>query len=117
MSWLPILYSAILVLIVAVVAVLVQLFRAFGNVNKLIRDTHKEILPSLIRLQITVEEVNKDLAKVNQITQSVQEATEKVNTTIKLAQEVVSSPLIKTISFLAGAKGVLEKLKKRGVNL
>jgi len=115
MDWLPILYSAILVLTVVFTGVLVQIFRAVGNINKLIKDAHKEILPSLTRLQITIEEVNKDLANVNQIAQSVQEITEKANKTFKLAQEAVSSPLIKAISFSVGARDALDKLLRRKV--
>lgn len=113
MNWTPMIEVAIILLIVFIIGVLVQLFRVLGSLNRFIKDTREEIIPSLNSLRSTIEAVNNELSRVDEIVGSVQEVTEKVSSTTKVAQEIVSSPLIKIASFSFGAKKALGSLFKR----
>jgi len=52
---------------------------------------------------------------VDDIVESVQEVTDKISSTTRIAQEAISSPLIKIASYSFGARKALKSfLKKKG---
>lgn len=104
---------ALIVLVAAVVIALFFLIKLFMKLSSFINDVQKEIIPSLHMLQNTVEEVNGELAKMDSIMASVQGVTDKVNSTTKIAQEVISSPLIKFASFTYGAQRAVGRFLKK----
>ena len=65
----------------------------------------------LDKLQVTVDEVSQELAKVNDATESVQKAASRINAISGLLQETVSSPLIKVASYGAGLTGALKSFR------
>ncbi len=113
MDWTNVLEIAIVLLIVFVSGVLLQLFRVLGSINKLIKEMRQEIIPSLNSLRTTIDAVNNELSRFDEIVGSVQEVTDKVSSTTRVAQEIISSPLIKIASFSFGAKKALSSLFKR----
>lgn len=112
MNLIPIVNGSIVLMILFIIAVLVQVVRLLNSVNNFVKDTHKEVVPSLNKLQTTIDEINSELARVDTIVQSVQDVTEKVSTTTKVAQEALSSPLIKLAGFSTGIKKTLDSLMK-----
>lgn len=113
-GWAAIIAAGALVLLIAfIIPILLQARKTLATVNDFIESTEKEILPTLHKMQRTVEEVNEELAKVNETTASVQSAVSKVDNIARLAQEVVSSPLIKAASWSAGLQGAVRSFLKR----
>ncbi len=94
------------------VYVLIQLSKTLGSINELIKDVNKQVPSLLEKLQITIDEVNSELGQVGEIVKSVEEISDKVNTTTNVVQEIISSPLIKLASFSAGAKKAISTLIK-----
>lgn len=105
----------IVLIILAAAGALALVFLAlmFANVSRFIKEVRTEIIPSLHLLQETIEEVNGELAKIDSIMASVQGVTDKVNSTTKVAQDIISSPLIKLASFSFGAQKAIGRLIKR----
>lgn len=116
MDWGVVLNIALVVLVIFGIAILAQLFRMLGSLNNLVKSINKEVSPLLTKLQTTIDDVNSELERVDEIVASVAEVSEKVQVTTRIAQEVISSPLIKLASFSAGTKKALASLigRKRG---
>lgn len=101
------------VLIILGVAVLVQVTRLIANVNRTLADLDRELVPTLQKLQRTLDEVGGELDRVRGVVETVEEVGEKVSNTARLAQELISSPLIKAAGFGAGARRVIDTLRGR----
>ncbi|MDI6821412.1 MAG: DUF948 domain-containing protein [Actinomycetota bacterium] len=104
------------VLFIFIISVLIQLSRTLRRVNILLEDVRKEITPFLSKLNTTVDEVNSELARVDEIAKTIQEVSERVTITSKLMQEILSPSLIKLASISAGARKAIGTLigGKRG---
>lgn len=113
MNWYIVLYVALTILALIVSAVLLQLWKTLNSLNALIMDVRSEALPLLSGLKMTLDQVNNELETVDDIVSSVQEVSDKVNATTIVAQEIISSPLIKLAGFSAGVKKALSTLAKR----
>ena len=66
----------------------------------------------MAKLQITVDEVNSELARVDKIVESAENLSQTVDSTTKVAQEIISSPLIKLAALSAGIKKAFGTLSK-----
>lgn len=104
---------AIILLIAATILMLLFLVRLISGISRFVNEARTEIMPSLHKLQDTIEEVNGELAKVDLIMQSVQGVTDKVSATTKVAQEVISSPLIKIASYSFGAQKAIGRFLRK----
>ncbi len=104
---------AFIVLVGFIVPILLKLRKTVENVNSFIASTEKEIIPTLNKLQTTIEEINQELSKVNQATASLQAATARIDTISNLVQEVVSSPLIRMASYSAGVSSAVRTFVKK----
>ena len=100
-------------LIVLGVAALVQLSRLIVNVNRMLADLDKELIPTLVKLQTTMDEVSEELDRVRGVAGMIEDVGDKVAKTARLAQEVISSPLIKAAGLGAGARKVYDTLRGR----
>lgn len=103
---------AIAVLTVFICIVAFQLSRTLGSLNHLIKDIDEEVTPMIAKLQVTVDEVNSELERVDEIVESAQNLSRKVDTTTKVAQEIIASPLIKLAALSAGIKKAVGSLTK-----
>lgn len=117
MNWYLVIYAILTILAIVLVffisSVLLQLSRTLNSLNELIIDVKAEVTPLLTELQTTLDQVNDELSTVDDIVRSMQEVSDKVNATTTVAQEVISSPLIKIASFSAGAKKAISSLAKK----
>lgn len=114
MNW-PLILNAALVLAVVALAVffimvLIQLTKTLSSINEFVKEINRDIPPLLTKLQTTIDEVNDELGRVDEIVQTVQEVSEKVSVTTSVAQEIISSPLIKVASISAGARKAIDTL-------
>ncbi|MDI6891842.1 MAG: DUF948 domain-containing protein [Actinomycetota bacterium] len=92
------------------VVVLIQLSRTLRSINALVKDFNREIIPIFSKLQSTVDEVNTELARVDEIVKAVQEASDKVNATAEVARQLISPSLIKLASLSTGVKKAVTTL-------
>ena len=100
-------------IIVLGIAALIQVSRLIVNVNRMLADLDKELIPTLRKLQATLDEVGEELERTRGVVALIEDVGEKVSKTARLAQEVISSPLIKAAGFGAGARKVYDTLRGR----
>lgn len=101
-AWKVALAFLLVVISVALVYVLVRAGRVLQRVEKLVEDLDTELVPVLQRASTTVDEVNAELGKVNDITASVAEMTERVDAATRAVENAVSSPAKKAAAFTSG---------------
>lgn len=100
----------VVVLAVFIVLVLIELFKTLRSVNNLIKDLGKEIIPTLLKLQESLDQINNELSKVSGVIEAVEDISDKVNVITRLTQEVLSPSLIKLAGIKEGAKTIFSKL-------
>ncbi len=117
MNWSTVLNTIIVLAIVTLIgfisSVLVQLFRTLGSINQIVKDVNEEVVPMAEKLQLTIDEVNTELSRVDGIVKSAEGVSRKVDATTKVAQEIISSPLIKVAALSAGVKKAFGALVKK----
>ncbi len=69
--------------------------------------------PFFVKVNGTLDKVNGELARVEDTISTVREVSERIQITMRIAQDIVSSPLIKVASFSTGTKEALKKLISR----
>lgn len=72
------------------------------EVSTMLADMTKEFVPILSRLQTTVDEVNSELGKIDEITGSVVHVTGAIENTTSAVQSAISAPVKKVAGFSAG---------------
>jgi uncharacterized protein YoxC len=90
---------------------LVKLGRVFDETSSAIRELSDNVTPLLEEATTTVSETNKQLARVDAITSSVEEATGNVSALVALFAATVGGPLIKIAGFSAGVRAALIGLR------
>lgn len=68
----------------------------------MLHDVNQEFVPILSRVQTTVDEVNSELGKVDEITGSVVAVTDKIETTASAVQSAIEVPVKKMAGLSAG---------------
>lgn len=101
------------ILIILGVAALIQLTRLIRDVSRMVGELDRELVPTLLKLQVTLDEVSGELDRIRGVVATVEDVGDKVSKTARLAQEVISSPLIKAAGFGAGARKVFDTLRGR----
>jgi hypothetical protein len=81
---------------------LLRLAGTFSQATVMIHDVNEEAVPILNRLQTTVDEVNSELDKVNQITDTAVAATDKAGNTASAVQSAIRMPVRKIGGVAAG---------------
>ena len=91
---------------------LLKLGRVFDETSSAIRDLSDSVTPLLDEASATMGEANKQLARVDSITSSVEEATGNVSSLIALFAATVGGPLIKIAGFSAGVRAAVLGLRQ-----
>jgi ABC-type transporter Mla subunit MlaD len=81
---------------------LVRLAAVLQEVTGMLHDVNGEFVPILTRLQTTVDEVNSELGKIDEITGSVVSLTDTIGHTTSAIQNAIGSPVKKVAGFSAG---------------
>jgi ABC-type transporter Mla subunit MlaD len=74
----------------------------FGQLTTMVGDVDREVVPILNRLQTTVDEVNSELGKIDEITGSVVNVTGTLEDTTAAVQSAVTAPIKAAASVSAG---------------
>jgi predicted cobalt transporter CbtA len=83
---------------------LVKLGGVFDQTRDSIKDVSDGITPILDESTVTVQEANKQLARVDAITKNVEEVTGNVSALVALFAASVGGPLVKLASFSAAVR-------------
>lgn len=81
---------------------LLRLAGLFGQLTTMVGDVDREVVPILNRLQTTVDEVNSELGKIDEITGTVVTVTGTLEHTTVAMQNAVSAPIKAAASVSAG---------------
>ena len=90
------------VLVLFLSLMLVNVFRMLESTKMLIDGIREETVPLLGEVKVTVTSVNKELDRVDGMLESVSHITASVEKITGLAEQAVSTPLVKIISLSAG---------------
>lgn len=106
--------AGVFAILVGLLAVpLLKLGRVFDETSSAIRRLSDDVTPLLEEATTTVSETNKQLARVDAITSSVEEATSNVSSLVALFAATVGGPLIKIAGFSAGVRAAIVGLRPR----
>ena len=104
--------AGVFAILVALLAVpLIKLGRVFDETSSAIRSASDNVTPLLEEATLTISETNKQLARVDSITGSVEEATGNVSALVALFAATVGGPLIKVAGFSAGVRAAIVGLR------
>lgn len=90
---------------------IIKLGRVFDSASEAIRDASAGVGPLLEETTTTVSETNKQLARMDRISTSVEETTANVSSLVALFAATVGGPLIKLAGFSAGVRAALLSLR------
>ncbi|GAA2221960.1 DUF948 domain-containing protein [Herbiconiux moechotypicola] len=101
--------AGVFAVLVGLIAIpLIKLGGVFDQTRDSIKDVSDGITPILAESTVTVQEANKQLARVDVITRNVEEVTGNVSSLVALFAASVGGPLIKLASFSAAVRaGIL----------
>jgi uncharacterized protein YoxC len=90
---------------------LIKLGRVFDETSAAIRGLSDNVTPLLEEATTTVSETNRQLARVDAITSSVEETTANVSSLVALFAATVGGPLIRIAGFSAGVRAAIGGLR------
>ena len=104
--------AGIFAVLVGLLAVpLIKLGRVFDETSTAIRELSGNVTPLLEEATTTISETNRQIARVDAITSSVEEATSNVSSLVALFAATVGGPLIKIAGFSAGVRAAIGGLR------
>jgi uncharacterized protein YoxC len=92
--------GAFLLLVIFLGVPLLRLGRLIDESRQTVKQVSDDLGPLLDEVTVTVRETNKQLARVDQITENVAEITGNINSLVAVVSSTVGSPLIKAASLL-----------------
>jgi len=103
--------GAFAVLVVFIVLVLLKLSRLLDDASATIRETGETVIPLLTELTETTKSTNKQLEKIDIITDSVVDATSNLSSLISSFTTTVGGPLLRVGEIIRSVSGLLGKKK------
>jgi uncharacterized protein YoxC len=117
-AWSDLAYLALAVFLLltglALVYGALRLGATLRRASSLLEGTEKELLPVISKLGGTVDRVNGQLDKVDQITDSAVDAVATVDTAVRTMTGVVTRPIEKLAGLAAGARHAASSMRTRG---
>ena len=98
-------YAAAFFFVVVAVGILIALLRTakvLKRVSTLLTDFDKEVMPLINKAGTTVDEVNNELARVNEITKVVVDMTQKAENVVGSVESVIAKPARMIAGLVAG---------------
>ncbi|MBC7590676.1 MAG: DUF948 domain-containing protein [Salinibacterium sp.] len=100
--------AGVFAILVGLLAVpLIKLGRVFDEASTAIRGVSEGIAPLFEEATTTISETNKQIARVDSITSSVDEATKNLAAVVALFSASVGRPLIRIAAFSAGVRAAI----------
>jgi uncharacterized protein YoxC len=92
----------------------VRLGGTLGRVSSLLKRTESELLPVISKVGGTVDRVNVQLDKVDQMTDSAVDAVASVDTAVRTVSGVVTRPIQKLTGLASGVRHGASSMRARG---
>lgn len=90
---------------------LLKLGRLLDETTETVREINSQLPPLLSGLNTTVEETNKQLVKIDAITENVADVSANLQSLVAVFSASVGSPLLKLAGYLKGFTSFLGKKK------
>ena len=90
---------------------LFQLGGTFSRLSSFIRGTERELLPVINKTGGTVDRVNQQLDKMDQVTDSAVDMADSADTAVRAVSMAIQKPVTKVSGFAAGVAHGAAKLK------
>jgi len=103
----------ILALIVFVIFVLAQVYRTLRRFEDLLTNLNEDLPQVLSKLQTTLDGVNSEMDRVEQLVATFEEVSAGVQSTTGFVQRAVASPFIRVAGLASGAGAALSRLIRR----
>lgn len=104
--------AGVFAILVGLLAIpLIKLGRVFDETSTAIRGLSDNVTPLLEEATTTISETNRQLARVDAITTSVEETTANVSSLVALFAATVGGPLIRIAGFSAGVRAAIGGLR------
>ena len=117
-SWSDLAYLALAVFLILAGLALgysaLRLGTTLGRLSSLIRGTETELLPVISKAGVTVDRVNDQLNKVDQLTDSAVDAVASVDTAVRTVAGLVTTPIEKAAGLVSGVRHAGSSLRRRG---
>ena len=104
--------SGFVLLVIFIGVPLMKLGRVLDETRVAIRDINDSTAPLLTELTETVQATNKQLARVDVITENVSEVTTNISSLVAVFSAAVGSPLVKIAGLTSGLRDALLGKKK-----
>ena len=93
----------------------IRMARTTDSVTDLIKGTEREVLPVIEKVGGSVDRINAQLDKVDQVTDSAVDAADNVDTAVRAVSMAITKPVQKVSGFAAGVSyGAADLKTKRG---
>jgi hypothetical protein len=116
-SWSDLAYLALSVFLVLAGLALgyaaLRLGGTLGRASSFLQGTERELLPVISKLGGTVDRVNEQLDKVDQITDSAVDAVAGVDTAVRTIGGIVTRPIEKLAGLVAGVRHGTSSMRAR----
>jgi uncharacterized protein YoxC len=100
---------------IALAYLLIRLSRTADSDSDLIKGTEREVLPVIEKVGGSVDRINVQLDKVDQVTDSAVDAADSVDTAVRAVSMAITKPVQKVSGFAAGVTyGAADLKTKRG---
>ena len=117
-GWSDLAYLALAVFLLAAGLALaygaLRLGGTLGRASSLLQGTERELLPVISKLGGTVDRVNEQLDKVDQITDSAVDAVAGVDAAVRTVTGVVTRPIEKLAGLVAGVRHGVSSMRAGG---
>lgn len=114
MDWTAILEAALsfflVVTALALAFVLLKMGGTFSRLNIFLKRLDEEIIPLLSKLQVTMEEINSQLSKADDMMGTLVGVTDRVDATSKALQSAIVSPVKKAAGLSAGVSEAISSM-------
>jgi uncharacterized protein YoxC len=92
---------------------LLRLGNLFGQATTTLEQTTTEVMPMLSKASVTLDHVNDELAKVNHITDSAVDATDKLDSTVRTLSSVLGKPAKAVSGASAGVSQAFQSFRSK----
>jgi len=98
-------------LVLFLCVVLINVFRMLESAKMLIDGIREETVPLLSEVKVSVQNVNRELDRVDTMIETTGKIVGRVEKISKLVEDTVSSPLVKLIGFGAGLSKAVQRFR------
>lgn len=101
---------ALIALVAYMAVVLTDFRRTLASIDCLAKHMDEQLLPLAHRARRALDEVDKELTRIEGIVRSVESVSHRVGATAEVARHALSSPLLKIASWGAGMRKAVATL-------